>query len=240
MAQTNNDDFAVEVPQSRVKKKKRFYKKWWFYLTIIPIGLMVGGTSFAWHKYGPEVQTAIRQGYAESAKVTNNTLDPVQPTVIYGQNGSVLKQLNTKSGLVVTEKDANPLLSKGFVSVEDQRYYQNHGVDLFGTARAMVEHYVMHKPLQGGSTITQQVARDVVLHNQQQTASRKISEMVVAQQLDKKFSKDKVLTTYLNNSYFGHGATGVAAASQYYFGKNQKDLTPREAAVIISLTNNPT
>ena len=226
--------------KERKKHKKRFYKRWWFYILVLPTIAVGGGAGYAWHQYGPTIQSAINDGYTESAKIDKDSLNHIAPTVIYDSQGRSIKRLNSIGDLHVTNDNRNPYLAKGFVSVEDKRFYKNKGVDLYGTLRAVAMHFVMGRPLQGGSTITQQVARNAILHNQQQTVGRKISEMVVAQNLDKEFSKDDILTSYLNNSYFGHGATGVAAAAKYYFGKDQKDLNVREAATIIGLTNNPT
>lgn len=226
-----------------MKKKKQHKKKWyqhWVLNTfVVVIGLITGGCYYVWQKVGPTIQSAIRYGYAKSASLNKHSLDGPKPTVIYDCNGNVIKTLNTKANYTVNEQDANPLLTKGFVAVEDQRFYQNHGVDIYGTARAFAMHFLFHRPLQGGSTITQQLARDKILDSQEQTMSRKISEMVVAQQLTKEFTKKQILIGYLNNCYFGHGAYGISEAAHIYFNKDQKDLTPREAAMIIGLTNNP-
>ena len=219
--------------------KKPFYKKPWIYIIGTPLIVLTAGVTFAWHSYGPLIQSSIRTGYVKSNDVTQKSLSETSPTIIYAENGSVMQKLNTASELVVTKKDVNPYISKGFVSVEDKRFYKNKGVDVYGTIRSIILSALGH-PLQGGSTITQQLARNKILHSQEQTISRKISEMVVAQELTKKFKKQDILIGYLNSSYFGHGAYGVDAASNYYFGKDQSKLSVRESAMIIGLTNNPT
>lgn len=221
------------------KNRKPFYKHLWIYFVTIPIVLILVGSGLIWHKYGSTVQSAIQDGYTKSNLLTKNSLSTNQATVVYDNNGQELQRLNTASDLYVTNDNTNPLLRKGFVAVEDKRFYQNTGVDLYGTLRSIVMS-ALGKQLQGGSTITQQLARNRILKSQEQTISRKISEMVVAQNMTEKFSKKDILTGYLNTSYFGHGAYGVAAASKYYFNKDQKDLTVRESALVVGLTNNPT
>lgn len=223
-----------------MKIKKPLYKKKKFYFLILPLIVILIGMGVLVYKIGPGVQSAIRTGYVQTSRINKNSLNTVPPTQIIDRNGQVIKKINTEADLRLNTKDINPVIKNGFVAVEDRRFYKHHGVDLYGTTRAMVSHFILRRPLQGGSTITQQVARNVILHSQAQTYSRKITEMVVAQELEKKFSKDEILTSYINNSYFGRGATGVQAAAHVYLNKDQKDLTVREAAMIIGLTNNPT
>lgn len=223
--------------------EKQHKRKWYQHpllWTLTIILLLIGSAGeYLHHKYWNTFEAAVQNGYLQANKINKDTLNTQAPTVIYDQKGRILKTLNSKANLKVTPKNMNPYLAKGFVAVEDKRFWQNPGVDLYGTMRAFYA-LLRHRELQGGSTITQQLARNKILKNQNQTISRKISEMVVAQELTKRFSKREILAGYLNASYFGHSNTGVAAAAKYYFSRNQKDLTPRQAAVIIGLTNNPT
>lgn len=228
-----------KVKRQNIKKKRKWYQHpvlWTLAVFLLLIG-SAGG--YLHHKYWNTIESAIQNGYTQANKINKDTLNTPPATTIYDQNGRVLKTLNSKANLKVTPKNMNPYLANGFVAVEDKRFWQNPGVDLYGTLRATYA-ILRHRNLQGGSTITQQLARNKVLKNQSQTISRKISEMVVAQELTKRFSKKEILAGYLNVSYFGHSNTGVASAAKYYFSVDQKKLTPRQAAVIIGLTNNPT
>lgn len=228
-----------QTKKNKIHRKRKWYQHpllWTFAIILLLIG-SAGG--YLYHKYWNTFEAAVQNGYLQANKINKDTLNTQAPTVVYDQKGRILKTLNSKANLKVTPKNMNPYLAKGFVAVEDKRFWQNPGVDLYGTLRAFYA-LLRHRELQGGSTITQQLARNKILKNQSQTISRKISEMVVAQELTKRFSKREILAGYLNASYFGHSNTGVASAAKYYFSRNQKDLTPRQAAVIIGLTNNPT
>lgn len=223
----------------RVFKQKRFYQKVWFWILIICIMGIAGGGYIGWNKYGKVVTEATNTGFQIAESLDKNVLRSDQPTMIYDYQGNEIKRLNTQADYQVKTDDFNKYLRQGFVATEDERFYQHHGVDLWATLRA-ISTYAKGGSLQGGSTITQQLVKNKILKNSAQTSSRKITEQVVAQELEKKFSKDDILTAYLNYIYFGHGANGVGMAAKYYFNKDQKDLSVRESAVIIGLTNNPT
>ncbi|MCW5716965.1 MAG: PBP1A family penicillin-binding protein [Bauldia sp.] len=125
------------------------------------------------------------------------------------------------------------------LSTEDRRFYTHFGVDLFGTARALIENFRAGTIVQGGSSITQQVARLLFLSNDR-TVERKVQEAFIAVWLDATLSKDEILKLYLDRGYLGAGNFGVAAASQYYFDKPVQDLTLAEAAMLAGLFQAPT
>ena len=171
-----------KVKRQTIKKKRKWYQHpvlWTLAVFLLLIG-SAGG--YLHHKYWNTIESAIQNGYTQANKINKDTLNTPPATTIYDQNGRVLKTLNSKANLKVTPKNMNPYLANGFVAVEDKRFWQNPGVDLYGTLRATYA-ILRHRNLQGGSTITQQLARNKVLKNQSQTISRKISEMVVAQEL---------------------------------------------------------
>ena len=223
----------------KVIKERRFYQKFWFWFLISLILTVSGGGLFVWNKYGKMVNEAVNSGYQISESLDKNVLRSDAPTIIYDYQGQEIKRLNTQANYQVKTEDFNKYLRNGFVATEDERFRQHHGVDLWAIVRAG-KSMLKGGGLQGGSTITQQLVKNKILQNSQQTQSRKITEQVIAQELEKKYSKDDILTAYLNYVYFGHGANGIGMAAKYYFDKDQKDLTVRESAVIIGLTNNPT
>ena len=125
------------------------------------------------------------------------------------------------------------------VAVEDRRFYQHPGVDIRGLARAMVTNFKAGHTVQGGSTITQQVAKNLFL-NSDRTLIRKIREALLALKLERAYSKDQILTLYMNRVYFGGGAYGFEAASERFFGHPAQDLTIYESAILAGLLKAPT
>jgi penicillin-binding protein 1A len=131
-----------------------------------------------------------------------------------------------------------PYLVDAVLAVEDRRFYNHSGVDLRGVARAMWANIRAGRVVQGGSTITQQLAKNLFLTSDR-TFVRKIQEMVLAWQLEQRFSKDEILALYLDRVYFGAGAYGVEAAAQRYFGRSARDVTLGEAALLAGLLKAP-
>ncbi|SFJ46276.1 biosynthetic peptidoglycan transglycosylase [Thermoflavimicrobium dichotomicum] len=133
----------------------------------------------------------------------------------------------------------NKMLVDAFVKVEDVRFYQHQGVDYYALFRATIKTLLGRK--QGGGTITMQVARNVVIGSHAQKLSRKLNEIAVAWNLDRKFSKDQVLEAYLNGIGFGNGIQGIQLAAKAYFGKDLRydELTPEEVAILVAIINGP-
>ncbi|MBL0386195.1 transglycosylase domain-containing protein [Tumebacillus sp. ITR2] len=131
-------------------------------------------------------------------------------------------------------------LKMAIVDVEDSRFYEHSGLDLYGIGRAVYTDVTTMSAAEGGSTLTQQLARSVYL-SQDRTFSRKVNEIALAFELEHTYSKDQILEMYLNNVYFGNGAFGIRAAAETYFGKGQdlKHLTLAECALLAGLPNAP-
>jgi penicillin-binding protein 1A len=161
------------------------------------------------------------------------------PTIqITGVDGSVLAMRGEMAGSNVSLKDLPPYLPKAFIAIEDRRFYSHYGVDPLGIARAAAAN-VMHRGVsQGGSTLTQQLAKNLFL-TQERTMQRKLQEVGLALWLERKHSKAEILELYLNRVYFGSGAYGVEAAAQRYFGKPAKSVTVAEAAMLAGLVKSP-
>jgi penicillin-binding protein 1A len=157
---------------------------------------------------------------------------------LVGINGRVLTTRGDGGGEVLPLKALPPYLPKAFIAIEDRRFYDHHGVDPFGIARAVVANILRRGLSQGGSTITQQLAKNLFL-TQERTLTRKIQELVLAFWLERKFSKTEILELYLNRVYFGAGAYGVEAAAQRYFGKSARQVTLAEAAMLAGLVKSP-
>ncbi len=130
------------------------------------------------------------------------------------------------------------LLIQAFVSAEDSNFFQHQGIDLVSILRAAVKNVLAGGIVQGGSTITQQVAKSLLL-TPEKKFSRKFKEAILAWRMEKKLSKDDILYLYLNQIYLGHGAYGVEAAAENYFDKNVEDLSLAECAMLAGLPQAP-
>src|SRR5450432_4181982 len=162
------------------------------------------------------------------------------PTIqIVGYDGSVLATRGEMAGSNVALKDLPPYLPKAFIAIEDRRFYSHFGIDPWGILRAAVANILHRGVSQGGSTLTQQLAKNLFL-TQERTLQRKLQEVELAFWLERKHSKAEILELYLNRVYFGSGAYGVEAAAQRYFGKSAKNVTIAEAAMLAGLVKSPT
>src|SRR6478752_534051 len=161
------------------------------------------------------------------------------PTIqIVGMDGSMLAQRGEMAGANVALKDLPPYLPKAFIAIEDRRFYSHFGIDPVGIMRALVTNLLHRGVSQGGSTLTQQLAKNLFL-TQERTMQRKLQEAELAIWLERKHSKDEILELYLNRVYFGSGAYGVEAAAQRYVGKSAKSVTLAEAAMLAGLVKSP-
>jgi penicillin-binding protein 1A len=157
---------------------------------------------------------------------------------ILGLDGKTLATRGDMGGAAVALKDLPAYLPNAFLAIEDRRFYRHHGIDLFGIARAVVANLMRRNVTQGGSTLTQQLAKNLFL-TQERTLDRKIQELILALWLEHKFSKREILELYLNRVYFGSGAYGVEAAAQRYFGKSARQVSQAEAAMLAGLVKSP-
>src|SRR5829696_6011238 len=157
---------------------------------------------------------------------------------ILASDGTLLANRGETGGRAVALKELPAYLPKAFVAIEDRRFFEHFGIDPVGIGRAMMRNVTARGVSQGGSTLTQQLAKNLFL-TQERTASRKVQEAILALWLERKFSKNEILELYLNRVYFGAGAYGVEAAAQRYFAKPAKDVTVSEAAVLAGLVQAP-
>ena len=161
------------------------------------------------------------------------------PTIeIAGLDGTVLATRGEMPGANVALKELPPYLPKAFIAIEDRRFYSHHGVDPVGILRAAMANVLHRSVSQGGSTLTQQLAKNLFL-TQERTLQRKLQELELAFWLERKHSKSEILELYLNRVYFGSGAYGVEAAAQRYFGKSARNVSLTEAAMLAGLVKSP-
>ncbi len=159
---------------------------------------------------------------------------------IYASDGkTVLAVLRgSESRIVVRSEQISPVMKQAIVAVEDRRFWEHRGVDFQGMARAVWADVRSQDIVQGGSTITQQFVKNQYTQ-QERTVSRKLKEAALAWQLEQRWSKDRILTAYLNTIYFGNGAYGIEMASRVYFDKPAKELTLPESALLAGLPASP-
>ena len=172
-----------------------------------------------------------------------NALRPVavgQNSFVYAANGTELGVIPAERNRTpVTRGHINPWMPKATVAIEDRRFYQHGGVDPVGIARALVADVEAGKFVQGGSTITQELVRNLYL-SRERTVTRKLTEACLAIKLSGKWSKDRILTAYMNEVFYGNHAYGIEAAAETYFSKRAKDLTLDQSALLAGLPQAPT
>jgi len=162
-----------------------------------------------------------------------------QTTVIYDRTGKSLAKLFAEENRqFVSLTDMPGQLKQAVISTEDRRFYQHKGVDPLGIARALYTDIKRREKAQGGSTITQQYVKQAFVTSEK-TLKRKLQEAILAQRVERRYTKDQILENYLNAIYFGHGAYGVEAAARVYFGKGVADLSLAESAMIAGVIKSP-
>jgi penicillin-binding protein 1A len=163
---------------------------------------------------------------------------PAESSKVYSADGKVLAEFYYERRTFVPSYKIPDHVKKAFVAIEDARFYSHPGVDVIGILRALVEDIKAGGMVQGGSTITQQLAKMLFL-KPEKSLTRKLKEAAISLQLEKRYTKDEILGLYLNQTYFGTRAFGIEAAAQTYFGKSVTDLTLGEAALLATLPKAP-
>ena len=239
----------AKLPKEPVKRffarlhPKRVFK-WWFswrgqkailkfFAACILIGIIIIGGLFLYYKKDLE---EIRLDEMSISETVNTYLD---------RNGVVLWKDtgNENYRLVVSGDEISDYMYKATVAIEDKNFYSHHGVDFVALMRAVL-YTVTGQDVQGGSTLTQQLIKQVYFSDEAASANRgglqrKIKELILAIELEKMYSKDEILTMYLNQSPYGGRRNGVESAAQTYFGKTAKDLNLEESALLAAIPNNP-
>src|SRR5665648_804258 len=218
--------------QKTTARKKR--KLLWLKITAVVVLLLViivlgmaAGAIFALSRNLPSLEDLRRRPNAVN-------------TTIYDRHGALIAELHgAENRVLVTSKGIPEVMKQATVATEDARFYTHHGVDFQGVVRAVVENIRAGGVVQGGSTITEQYVKNAYVGSER-TYTRKLREAVLAWQLEDRWSKDKILTEYLNTVYYGAGAYGVEAAALTYFHKHASGLNLQQAALLAALPKFPT
>lgn len=225
------------------KKKKKKYRLFWFFvkLQFLLMILVVAGLGYYYYGgYATQVQKMKAEAVKYVRESTPATFCASQTSVVYDKNRNTISTLKGEKDVYYLNYNQIPLdACAAIVSIEDKKFYQHSGIDykaIIRAAKAMLEN---GKVTQGGSTITQQLARNIFL-TQDKTWQRKVEEMFIATELEKKYSKTQILEFYLNNIYFGNGYYGIQAASMGYFSLEVQELDLSQIAFLCAIPNNPT
>ncbi len=194
-------------------------------LIVILLIAFVAGAGFAIFRDVPSVKDFGKIKTPEGTKV-------------YADDGTLIGEFKIQKGIYIPLKQIPKHLIDAVVAVEDSRFWKHRGIDYIGIGRALITDILHMQLKEGGSTITQQLAKIMFL-TPEKTLSRKVKEAYLAMKIEKELSKEKILELYLNNVYFGHGAYGVEMASRIYFGKSINKISLPEAALLAGLIRAP-
>ncbi|AMO87689.1 penicillin-binding protein [Solibacillus silvestris] len=161
-----------------------------------------------------------------------------QPTIIYDQNGEVASKVTGSKIDGVNIEQIPENLIHAVIATEDQKFYKHGGINMIGIVRALTQNMMSGEIVAGGSTITQQLAKNVFL-TQERTYTRKLKELILTKKIERTYDKDEIMERYLNQIYFGEGAWGIQRASETYFGKDVSELTLGESAMLAGLIKAP-
>ncbi|MDX2217239.1 MAG: penicillin-binding protein 1A [Oculatellaceae cyanobacterium bins.114] len=217
--------------QKSPRRRKPIYQRWWVWV-ILGISASVGGGAVSAY----DAITRIKGELPDTANVLTFVRDGT--LTIKAADGSVLQQLGPATREKLSFDQMPPLLIEAFIASEDQHFYEHDGVDYKAIVRAVVANISAGEVVEGGSTITQQVARIVFL-DQDRSIDRKLREALLAQKIEAELTKEQILERYLNLVYLGSGAYGVADAAWVYFSKPVGDLTLSEMAMIAGMPPAP-
>jgi 1A family penicillin-binding protein len=229
---------APEKPQSTSERRRaRRPRRRWLRVSLIAAGvvslLVVAGAAVAalW------AFTILPRTLPSVTAL--ESFQPLVGTKIYDDNDELITELHVERRIFVPLAHIPQTLRDAVIATEDKRFYYHWGIDPIGIARATVQNYRRGRVVEGGSTITQQLTKLLFL-TPDKSLERKLKEAVLALELERRYTKDRILEMYLNQVYFGHGAYGVEAAARTYFGKSVSELNVREAALLAGLPRAPT
>jgi membrane peptidoglycan carboxypeptidase len=197
-------------------------KRWKIWTLVLCIGMLIAAVSI---NSAIALQDISRLQYSLSATIAGNAANIDKKMIPVQQEGILLGTTPEH-------------VRHAFVAVEDKRFYQHDGIDVKAIARAAITDMKAGRIVEGGSTITQQLAKNIFLTNDR-TWSRKWKEYLYAKKIERTYSKDQILNMYMNNIYYGNGSYGIKSAAQNYFGKEVEQLTIAEGAMLASIIKGP-
>ncbi len=222
------------------EKRKKIFKRFLKFTGYSCLGVILlggAGAGFIYYNIKDDVSLYISKGYDKISTIDENTFNSKHPTQILDSDGNLIKEFKILNYDYQTYENINPDVFQALVAVEDVRFYEHKGIDLKGLLRGVYSTIVKGE-VQGGSTITQQLAKNIFL-TMDKTVWRKLEEAVIAQELEKLYSKEEILEFYVNNVNYGNGAYSIESASKLYFNRETEELNLAEIAFLIGIPNNP-
>lgn len=232
----------MEEKKRKKKRKKSKKRDWSFYILqgLILIAFVLLIILFVKSDYLGGIFSLRREAIET---VQNSTIEDMlgqRVGIIYDSEGGVIAELKNERNIrYLTSEEIPQTVKDAFVSVEDKRFYQHNGVDFFALTRAVAKLINKDAITQGGSTITQQLSRNVFLSHEV-SWQRKVKEMFISWELEKIYTKDQILEFYINQIFYANNCYGIEAASQKYFGKTIADCSISEVAFLCAIPNSPT
>ncbi|MGB6128656.1 MAG: PBP1A family penicillin-binding protein [Psychrilyobacter sp.] len=174
--------------------------------------------------------------FSVKGKISSYTVS--EPIIIYDKDENIIDYLSKQKGENADIKEIPSYLQKAFITIEDRRFYSHHGVDIWRLGKAVLVNFSKGRIAQGGSTISQQLAKNVFLSNER-TFTRKFKELIITLEIERVYSKDEILEKYMNEIYFGSGSYGVREAAKDIFNKDISKINLAESAMLAGIPNRP-
>src|SRR5712692_3523101 len=224
------------MPPER-RRKASSWRRWpwrrWVLMAVVSaaviVGLTVAASAFWVLAILPHSLPSVTQ---------LESFDPSDGSKVYDENDELITEFHVERRIFVPLAQIPKALREAIVATEDARFYSHFGVDPMGIARAIYQNYRRGRIVEGGSTITQQLAK-VLFLTPDRSLDRKLKEAVLALELERRYPKDRIIEMYLNQIYFGHGAFGVEAAARTFFGKSVTELSLAESTLLAGLPKAP-
>ncbi|MCD6225091.1 MAG: penicillin-binding protein 1A [Deltaproteobacteria bacterium] len=227
---TNKSVSGILKKRARKEKRGILSKIFlWFFLLVILIIFSAGMAVTGIYLY-------LNENLPKISRLSD--YQPPVITTVYSDDNRKIAEFYHERRIIIPFSEITPMLTEAFIAAEDARFYVHKGIDFLSIIRAFFKNIEAGTIVQGGSTITQQVAKSFLL-TPEKSYTRKIKEALLAYKINKAFTKENILFLYLNQIYLGHGAYGVEAASENYFGKSVKELNLAEAAMLAGLPQAP-
>jgi penicillin-binding protein 1A len=228
---TAGDDKANNPAAAQQRRRARF--SFIRFFILLSVALAIFASSLAYWGY-KQFERDLPDRWSELTDYK-----PARASRVFSAEGELIGEFFLQKRIVLRPNQIPKHVQQAFVAAEDNRFFEHHGIDPLGIARAAFANLKAGRVVQGGSTITQQVAK-LMLVGSERNLFRKIREAILAHKIERRLTKEQILAIYLNHIYLGHGAYGIQVAAETYFAKDAKDLTVAEAAMLGGLPKAPT
>ena len=234
-----NDD--KNIPLKKRKNHLLIIFKIFILIIMIVILLSLISLSVFYIKFYSKFKLAQENAYESLQNMNQDEFNKELNTYFYYDDGTLMAANINGSYEYVNISDVSDYIIQGYIAVEDKNFYTHKGIDAKALLRASLA-YIKNKGkiTQGGSTITQQVVKNIVIKNSDKTIDRKLTEIIASLEMEKSYSKEQILKMYLNSNFYGSNCYGIQAACKYYFGCEASDVTISQAAMLIGISNAPT